>query len=350
MEELAEFRRCQKCGQIERVSDDKLMLEGKHSNACDNEIEKWTRFTKPMDWQPAVGAVPREVLIPTAAFSDYISNFAIGFVRLEVKDNIEDAICAGTGTLVKLGAVHGILTAAHVLQALPTDGEVGLSQFFGSQISYRRQTIRMERTSSILIGGHENAPNGPDIAFLRLSNNDVGWLSAILSFYNLGMHRDDNKESAPTAHSELCIVGAIDERTRDLPPEREGERRKGFEAIITDANLIKAVDSDVASTITVKPKKYPDFTLPGNYGGTSGGALWRVFFSEIDGKIAFSKAQLAGVPFYQSASDKDGLRTLTCHSVTDIYGQLLEKIVETWPKETSLDQAALRQGAGYEAG
>lgn len=327
MTEHLEYRRCQKCGRIETVADSKAIVEGEHSDKCDNEIENWTRFTRPAEWKPTADAVPREVLIPTAAFADRISDYSIGFVRLDRKNGVEDAICAGSGTLVKLGKVQGILTAAHVLEALPAEGEIGLGQFFSEKVHYRRQTFRMENATDIRIGGRANSPNGPDLAFLRLSDHDVGWLSALQSFYNLAIHRDDDKKDPPAQHSELCVVGAIDERTKDLPPERENERRKGFEAIITDANLIGSKETGEASVDQVKPKRYPDFTLPGNFGGTSGGGLWRIYFNESEGKATFVTARLAGVPFYQSPPDKDRLRTLTCHSASGKGSSQLARLI-----------------------
>jgi hypothetical protein len=39
--------------------------------------------------------------------------YTVGLVKLKVHDRLEDAIGAGSGTLVRVGKVHGILTAAH---------------------------------------------------------------------------------------------------------------------------------------------------------------------------------------------------------------------------------------------
>ena len=60
----------------------------------------------------------RIVKIPTADISREISNYTIGLAILIVHDRVEDASLCGTGTLVSVGKVHGLLTAAHVLDAL----------------------------------------------------------------------------------------------------------------------------------------------------------------------------------------------------------------------------------------
>jgi hypothetical protein len=43
--------------------------------------------------------------------------YSIGFVTVLTTGNIEEATCAGSGTLVTVGSLHGVLTAAHVLNA-----------------------------------------------------------------------------------------------------------------------------------------------------------------------------------------------------------------------------------------
>ncbi|MBK8909255.1 MAG: hypothetical protein IPM60_15660 [Rhodospirillales bacterium] len=60
--------------------------------------------------------------------SSVIANFIIGFARVTVHQGAQDADAAGSGTLVTVGPVHGILTAAHVLRNLPDQGEVGIVQ------------------------------------------------------------------------------------------------------------------------------------------------------------------------------------------------------------------------------
>lgn len=334
-----EFRRCQTCGRVEKVATSAVIVEGSHSEKCTNEQEKWLVFTAAEDWKPPEnGAKLRQVILPTATFSDHITNYAIGFVKLIDEGGVEDAVCAGSGTLVKLGKVHGILTAAHVLEDLPSQGRVGLAKFFGSEVHYRKQTIEMDYSKKLIVRGKGAASDGPDIAFLRLPDKDIGWLEAIQSFYNLGLHQDDSSKDPPAPNSVYCMVGAIDERTKDLPGERPGERRKGFEAIMTDGNIMWERDTENVSLIAIKPKVYPDFTLPNGFGGTSGGGLWQIYFKENDGKTEYSGVRLVGVPFYQSEVGQDGFRTITCHSQKDIYGLLLNTIVENWPEETESEK------------
>jgi hypothetical protein len=42
-----EFRRCQKCGQVEKEETSEIVVAGKHRDACDNITDNWVRFRAP---------------------------------------------------------------------------------------------------------------------------------------------------------------------------------------------------------------------------------------------------------------------------------------------------------------
>ncbi|MGH6702342.1 MAG: hypothetical protein ACRECG_02910 [Bradyrhizobium sp.] len=48
-----EFRRCQKCGQVEKVATSEVVTAGRHPDHCDNERQNWVHFTADPDWRPA---------------------------------------------------------------------------------------------------------------------------------------------------------------------------------------------------------------------------------------------------------------------------------------------------------
>lgn len=108
----------------------------------------------------------------------------------------------------------------------------------------------------------------------------VGWFDAIGSFYNLLKHRSDASQPAPSEHSTDAVVGMIDERTKDLPAERRGERRKGFEALFSNGTVSAEREVSGYDLFDFAPTDYPDFKLPADYQGTSGGAVWRICLSQ----------------------------------------------------------------------
>jgi hypothetical protein len=112
----------------------------------------------------------------------------IGLARPTVYDRVEDASCAGSGTLVTVGRLDGLLTAAHVLNALPKSGDVGVVLYKGE--SLQKQVIKIQDTNRVTICGKNFGPNGPDLGFLRLPEENIGWLKATSTFYNLSKRRD----------------------------------------------------------------------------------------------------------------------------------------------------------------
>ncbi|MGJ5036192.1 hypothetical protein ACQR13_18975 [Bradyrhizobium sp. HKCCYLRH3059] len=274
------------------------------------------------------------VTIPTTAISDAIAAYTIGFAKLEIRDRVEDAVGAGSGTLVSVGRVRGILTAAHVLANLPDEGAVGIVEYSGQTVHYRKRTIDMANATKIVLRSDAFGLDGPDLGFLRLAPDTVGWFEAIGSFYNLLKHRSDASEAEPSLEYIDAVIGMIDERTRDLPAERPRERRKGFEALFSNGTISSSCTVGGYELFDFVPTDYPDFQLPGDYGGTSGGAIWRIYL-KIDGeKPNIAAVRLWGVPYYQTKED-DGGHILTCHGTGGVYGALLDKIVASWPEESA---------------
>lgn len=206
---------------------------------------------------------PTVVSIPTEQISQEIANFTIGFAKLIVRDNIEDAIGAGSGTLAVLGQVHGVLTAAHVLDSLPNTGPVGLVRYLNENGRYQKQTIDMAGATKLVIRAEEFGMNGPDLGFLRLPADSVGWLKAINSFYELRRYRDEYiAGKLPDGSPLMALVGMIDERTKDLPPERRGQRRKGFEALFTDGDIVSGRIRDRHELMDFVPKTIQTSSCP----------------------------------------------------------------------------------------
>lgn len=287
-------------------------------------------------WQPSKVMQPamprREFKIPTADISRAIANFTLGFVRVTVRDNVEDAESAGSGSLISVGPIQGILTAAHVLEHLPDKGNVGLVLYQDDPAKFGKRVIDMQHAEKLMLGGEASGVAGPDLGFLRLPPNTVAALGAVLSFYNLSKRQDDVLANrAPTPSYSDAIVGMISELTEDVPTERPRVRRKSFTAIfgpgtssaITEANGYDLFDFEVTSS--------PDFKLPNSFGGTSGGAVWRFYIAEKDGAASVVDSRLVGVPFFETP--RDGKMITSCHGPKSIYRVLADAIVKRWPED-----------------
>lgn len=82
----------------------------------------------------------------------------------------------------------------------------------------------------------------------------------------------------------------------------------------------------------------PAFKLPNSFEGTSGGAVWRFYVTEKNGKPELVERRLIAVPFHQSFT-ADGKREIACDGSTSIYGSLVDLVTARWPNETKADQA-----------
>jgi hypothetical protein len=262
-------------------------------------------------------------------------HFTIGFARLSVQDGEEDAVSAGSGTLVMIGSVYGILTAAHVLDNLSNEEEVGIVLYQLDTPQLQRQVLQIKRADAVAIRGGKFGPSGPDLALIRLPHKNTEWLRATSSFFNLAKRRDDVLAEAPPApHHVDAIIGMLHERTKELPPRRVGERRKGFEALFCDGEIRANRTESEYDLLDFVPTPDSDFKLPASFEGMSGGALWRFYFVMRGGSPSVVEKRLIGVPFYQSRA-ADDMRTITCHGPHGIYGRLVDEVVRKWPDASS---------------
>src|SRR5262249_26322417 len=154
-----------------------------------------------------------------------ISHYMIGLAKLSVHDRVEHAVLVGTATLVYVGSVPGLLTAAHVLDALPSSGDVAVVLFKSGKL--QKQVIPMKYAVPVTIRGNEFNQNGPDLGFLRLPFNIAGSLNAIGSFYNLKKWRDSVfSDKKPAPNYVEALVGMIDELTHEIPVDKPLRRAK----------------------------------------------------------------------------------------------------------------------------
>jgi hypothetical protein len=281
----------------------------------------------------------RQVVIPIADRGRHVSNYAVGFGRIIVQHKSERAVPAGSGTLVKVGSVHGILTAAHVFREdnLPEGEDVALILSSESPSRERRMAIKMQRRDTVLFGGKDDTSLvGPDLGFLRIFPPVPGSLEALgCTFYNLKKWANDVLlDRAPAENSVDTVIGIVAERVR-IVEDKDKPTATIFEMhfcggssdptrLVSDYDLI---DFQAINDLD------PDYKLPSNYQGTSGGALWRLYFDMKGEEPSIIAGRLRGVPFRQSDATADGKRVLTCHGPKSIYSKLVAAVETRWPEK-----------------
>lgn len=272
------------------------------------------------------------------AISAAIADFTIGFVTITNNGREQDAFPAGSGTLVSVGSVYGILTAAHVLRELPDYGKVGLVRFASAPSVTQKLTIDMSHAVKLSIAGDVDGPKGPDIGFLRLALHDVGVLNATNVFFNLGKRRDSVlaiDDQIPSSHFD-GISGVIAEWTTDLSPEGKFARVKYFRALYGVGLVVRKYESNGYDLFDFEVTYDEGSNSPLSYEGMSGGALWRVYAAEDgNGQLSASDKRVFGVAFHQSELT-DQKRIITCHGPKSVYRFLIDAVLKKWPAETHI--------------
>jgi hypothetical protein len=245
--------------------------------------------------------------IKAEALDRYARYFTIGFARLLQTSSGESAESAGSGTLVTVDSLYGVLTAAHVLEALPKYGNVGIILNAENLGQYSKLVINMDHTEPVIIKGEEFGPLGPDLAFLRLTDGEaLGWLKAKNLFYSLSQRRDSVLSGhRPTKTYSDNITGTIHELTTEEPRERRNVRRITFRNIFCPVrpSAVRFLNTHDLLYVQLATEHEPAFKIPNSFEGTSGGSVWRFFVTEKDGNPEIVESRLIAVPFHQSLTE-----------------------------------------------
>ncbi len=247
-----------------------------------------------------------------------MANYTVAFVK--IVGNEDDVRPAGSGTLVSAGGSYGILTADHVLETLPRNGEFGLVlPSVRKDPPVHRCLVDVQNIQKLTIGKASQDNNGPDLGLIVLGHHDYSWLQARKSFYNLERRREQMLSDPPVNKFGLWYVsGMAAERTSDLPPERSFTRVKGFHGLCCDGEVTAERTKGPYDYFDFEVKYHDEYDGPQSFEGFSGGGLWQIVLKEASGKLHISEILLSGVAFYQS-DRVDDIRTIYCHGRKSVY-------------------------------
>jgi hypothetical protein len=251
---------------------------------------------------------------------------AVGFVRVEA-DSTPSLL--GSGTLIRFGAIVGILTCAHVLEALPDDKDVGILCFPVRPTQVQRLRFRMRKRDSLAIGAEPWGEGGPDLAFVRLPESIVGEIESVASIVNGDLHRANIVAGDPEGTVKLCaMAGVIGKWTKPATIEAITDgiiETTTFEALLNVGHVF--VDDPNEDRFRFQPVTSEGVILPSTYGGTSGGGLWKFYLTP--GTLSLAQARLIGVAYYEKRVANE--IHLIGHGQISIYETLLNDIRQKWP-------------------
>lgn len=257
-----------------------------------------------------------------------ISGYTVGLLRLHVVNNCEEATLLGSGVLVRINNVYGIITAQHVNKHLPRKGRLGLI------LSDKKETtsIDVNGIEYIDIAKGSDDKKGPDLAVIHLSNEIASSIGAMKSFFNLAAHKDLMLNNTPKDNLGVWVSqGFIEELTQKTLNGRKPDIVKIF-CQFGAAGGIEGYNFRDNYDYYRFPIEHDHQDIdPKSYEGTSGGGLWQVIIKEMaENNLEISDIYLRGINYFQepTIAEKSGI---LCHG----YRSIFEKVYDVLSGYTS---------------
>jgi len=240
----------------------------------------------------------------------------------------------GSGTLINVAGVDGILTAHHVSQIVFEGKEKDLG--INCANYYHHLSVPISHLKHFVIGAcdENTARVGPDLAFIQILDPRVlGTLRSKKSFFHLDKRKEvfDWLQSLPIRQlyraMNWFIGGAPQEFSKSFTAQGEPILKEShFVGEATFLSITTRLEFDyVRLRLTAG---YHNF--PGQYKGVSGGGIWLVPFT-MDPDKGQQTARyipfLAGVVYIQSATQHHG-RIITGHGPSSLYTTLVRHLRE----------------------
>jgi len=265
--------------------------------------------------------IPSEILEP---ISNELFWYSIGLLKLEKGKDGEEAEILGSGTLIEIDGLFGILTAHHVTRDIRKISEIGL--VISSDIT--DYTIKTKYLGVIDIGESRKRSAGPDLSLITLPNSEIGILKAKKSFFNISQKREDVLTNPLELDVGVWVLfGFVEEKTVTEEPKYGYTHVKGFYGLFGFTGITKYYEQEGYDFWEVGVDYKFNSTLPNTFGGTSGGGLWQVHVagSKKDG-FQIQKRILMGVAFYETEI-KNNIRYIRCNGPRSIY-EISRKILK----------------------
>jgi hypothetical protein len=138
-----------------------------------------------------------------------LSHYSIGFVLPRAANGLPDADLAGSGTLVTIDDIFGILTANHVIELLIDNKYVGLILPTASKELHNLSFKSVDFVRRVSFCAQGAAENGPDLGKLVPPPDVLSTLRARQSFYNLSNRRGRMLQKPDALQNGLWILSGI---------------------------------------------------------------------------------------------------------------------------------------------
>ncbi len=265
-----------------------------------------------------------------------LSNYSVGFTLPVSRTDCVDAVSGGSGTLVAIDNVLGILTASHVINELRRYEDVGLILVSPVQTELHNVSFKTQLAHDYSFTCGQEPSHGPDLGLIIPPPNVLDTLKARMSFYNLSKRKVPMLERPQSVENGFWVLsGIVGERTSDAPPERGFSKVKVFRGIHGAGKVVNGYDRDSFDYLVFEALYNEFYEGPESYGGVSGGGLWQVLVRPDGSALEIAECLLSGVAFHQSAQNEtpagEVIREITCHGRRSLYQCLIEKVRAVQP-------------------
>ncbi len=252
--------------------------------------------------------------------SDETAQYAIGFFSQDRQGRWQRS---GSGTFVSAGTTKAILTADHVLDALPDRGPVGLSYLERFGLKAPAPVIQMEYCEKRRVGRGDDEMNGPDLGLLVLPKPDTG-LSSSINFYNLESRRNSFDPSQD--YFRLALLLGV---PAEWEPEIiDGQEKQDIEIMGCVGSIRRKYLEEEFDYVDFVAEKNPLYDGPESFAGLSGGGLWIFPMSKkLTAPLPVGSPFLFGVAFWQSSFGADGRNTIKCNGPGSIYVKVIRALL-----------------------
>lgn len=257
--------------------------------------------------------IPQTVLDEVGAALQHYFVPILGLISEKPTDPLN---LIGSGTLVKIGSGHYILTAAHVWDAATRFPTVGLSlTTYESWFSIPRDVI-----SASTLQGASFGEFGPDLSLLRIPPALMSRIAAHKSVLDLPWQRQAFLTDPLAMDFGIWAVTGMSEAISAVRARPEqGD-------IVADAQG-RAFFSGVAGTQDREGWDYVELSadmgladVPPSFHGVSGAGLWQVplSVSKTGGIVWNGRKRFNGVAYWES-DVVDGHRFIRCHGPRSLF-------------------------------
>ena len=281
------------------------------------------------------GSMPAELKpVPYNALSEpvrldlmrQIGDHSVALARMTGNDTGSFELL-GSGTLVRRGREHGVLTAAHVLHRnkRPVQlGVVGADRIILIAKLNRIAEVATVDLEELLLGWHEGDDDeyGPDLTFIRFRTEALrSAVAAVCSFWSL--ERDPEELIETFGVDRACVI------TTGYPRIKQDitvtPTKVHINAMLwggTSGLLQEDIEQRGEWDFIRLPFDYRRFpNLPENLGGMSGGGIWSALFrSDENGVLQIHRFDLVGVCYWHAPSGTEAPLGRG-HFIRSIYGR-----------------------------